>query len=59
MQKSHQELWDRCLHLIRQNVTEQIYKTWFEPIVFESYDEQLSTVLVQVPSPYIYEYLEQ
>ena len=59
MQKSHQELWDRCLHLIRQNVTEQIYKTWFKPIVFESYDEQLSTVLVQVHSPYIYEYLEQ
>lgn len=59
MQKSHQAQWENCLHLIRQNVTEQIYKTWFEPIVFESYDEQLSTVLVQVPSPYIYEYLEQ
>ena len=59
MQKSHQVLWDNCLHLIRQNVTEQIYKTWFEPIVFESYDEQEKTVLVQVPSPYIYEYLEQ
>ena len=59
MQKSHKVLWDNCLHLIRQNVTEQIYKTWFEPIAFESYDEKLSTVLVQVPSPYIYEYLEQ
>jgi chromosomal replication initiator protein len=59
MQQSHQTLWNECLRLIRQNVTEQIYKTWFEPIVFESYDEQLSTVLVQVPSPYVYEYLEQ
>jgi len=59
MQKSHKALWDNCLHLIRQNVTEQIYKTWFEPIVFESYDEQEKTVLVQVPSPYVYEYLEQ
>ena len=59
MQKGHKALWDNCLHLIRQNVTEQIYKTWFEPIVFESYDEQQKTVLVQVPSPYIYEYLEQ
>ena len=57
--KSHQALWDNCLHLIRQNVTEQIYKTWFESIVFESYDEQQKTVLVQVPSPYVYEYLEQ
>ena len=59
MQKSHKALWDNCLHLIKQNVTEQTYKTWFEPIVFESYDEQQKTVLVQVPSPYIYEYLEQ
>ena len=59
MQKSHKALWDNCLHLIRQNVTEQIFKTWFEPIVFESYDEQEKTVLVQVPSPYVYEYLEQ
>jgi len=59
MQKSHKALWDNCLHLIRQNVTEQIFKTWFEPIVFESYDEEKKTLLVQVPSPYIYEYLEQ
>ncbi len=59
MHKAQLELWDNCLQLIRRNVTEQIYKTWFEPIVFESYDEQENTVLVQVPSPYVYEYLEQ
>ena len=59
MQKSHKALWDNCLHLIKQNVTEQIFKTWFEPIVFESYDEEQKTLLVQVPSPYVYEYLEQ
>ena len=59
MQKSHKALWDNCLHLISQNVTEQTFKTWFEPIVFESYSEEEKTVLVQVPSPYIYEYLEQ
>ncbi|MCR5679740.1 MAG: chromosomal replication initiator protein DnaA [Prevotella sp.] len=59
MQKGHLALWNECLRLIKQNVTEQTYKTWFEPIVFESYDEQQKTVLVQVPSAYIYEYLEQ
>ncbi len=57
--KGHKALWDDCLRLIRQNVTEQIYKTWFEPITFESYNEEEKTVLVQVPSPYVYEYLEQ
>ena len=59
MQKSHKALWDDCLRKIRQNVTEQIFRTWFEPIVFESYDEEQKTVLVQVPSQYVYEYLEQ
>ncbi len=59
MQQSHKALWDNCLRLIRQNVAEQTYRTWFEPIVFESYNDAEKTLLVQVPSPYIYEYLEQ
>ncbi len=59
MQQSHKALWDNCLNLIKQNVSEQTYKTWFEPIVFESYDEKEKMLLVQLPSPYIYEYLEQ
>jgi chromosomal replication initiator protein len=52
-------LWDNCLKLIKENVTEQQYKTWFAPIVFEKYDENSRTLLVQVPSMYVYEYLEQ
>ena len=59
MQQSHKALWDNCLKLIRQNVSQQIFKTWFEPIVFETYDETSKTILVQVPSPYVYEYIEQ
>ncbi len=58
-QRSHRPLWDNCLQLIRQNVTDQVFKTWFEPIVFVSYDEQQKTLLVEVPSMYVYEYLEQ
>ena len=57
--KQHQTLWDHCLQLIRQNVSEQQYKTWFEPIVFESFSEADATLLVQVPSAYFCEYLEQ
>jgi chromosomal replication initiator protein len=59
MQNSHRALWDNCLDIIRQNVTEQQYKTWFAPIVFESYSEADHTLLVQVQSSYVYEYLEQ
>ena len=59
MQDSHKALWDNCLQLIKQNVTEQQYKTWFAPIIFESYSESEHTLLVQVQSPYVYEFLEQ
>ncbi len=59
IQRSHKSLWENCLQLIRQNVTEQVFKTWFEPIGFVSYDEQQRTLLVEVPSMYVYEYLEQ
>ena len=55
----YQELWGYCLQLISQNVSEQQYKTWFEPIVFESFSEADATLLVQVPSAYFCEYLEQ
>ena len=59
MVNQYQALWSDCLKLISQNVTEQQYKTWFAPIVFESYSESSKTLLVQVPSQYVYEYLEQ
>lgn len=59
MNNSHKVLWDNCLQLIRQNVTEQQFKTWFEPIVFESFSESDATLLLQVPSAYFCEYLEQ
>ncbi len=59
MNNSHQALWDDCLRRIKANVSEQQFKTWFAPLVFESYSEAENDLLVQVPSPYIYEYLEQ
>lgn len=57
MESSPQELWERCLQIIRENVTEQQYKTWFTPIVCTSYEHE--TVTVQVPSQFVYEYLEE
>ena len=59
MKQNPLELWERCLQLIKGNVSEQQYKTWFEPIVFESYTPATMTLLVQVPSPFVYEYLEE
>ena len=52
-------LWEQCLQLIRDNVTEQQYATWFSPITFEAFDTATNNLLVQVPSPFVYEYLEE
>ena len=58
MKASPDARWDNALALIRENVTQQQYDTWFSPIVFESFDEDKKALLVQVPSPFVYEYLE-
>ncbi len=59
MNVSPNEAWDKTLTLIRENVSEQQYNTWFKSIVYESFEESTRTLLVQVPSPFVYEYLEE
>ena len=58
MLASPKTLWDNCLTLIRENVSEQHFNTWFKPIIFESYKPATKTLLVKVPSTFFYEYLE-
>lgn len=52
-------LWDKCLSLIKENVSQQQFNAWFKPIKFESYNESGKTLLVQVPSAFVYDYLEE
>ena len=59
MNVSPKNLWDNCLQLIKENVTEQQFDTWFRPIVLQSYKPASKTLLVQVPSQFVYEYLEE
>ena len=51
--------WGKALELIKQNVTPQQFETWFKPLVLENFDENTKTILVQVPSAFVYEYLEE
>lgn len=53
------KLWNDSLALIRGKVDAHVYDVWFAPIVCKHYDDQANTVLLQVPSKYVYEYLEQ
>ena len=59
MNLSPDKLWDKCLALIRENISEQQYNAWFKRTVFESFNEESKTVLLRVPSPFVYEYLEE
>jgi chromosomal replication initiation ATPase DnaA len=32
MDKTSDEVWDKCLKVIKDNVNAQSFRTWFEPI---------------------------
>jgi len=53
----HEEVWNRCLKIIKDNVPSISYRTWFEPIVPLKIEKSILTI--QVPSPFFYEYLEE
>ena len=59
MAENPNALWEKTLLLIKENVSEQQFNTWFRPIVFESFNIESKILLVQVPSPFVYEYLEE
>ena len=52
-----QELWNRCLKVIKDNISEAAYSTWFEPIVTLKYEK--GEFVLQVPSMFFYEYIEE
>ena len=57
IENEHIALWNRCLQVIRDNVPEMTFKTWFEPIVPLKYEDKSLTI--GVPSPFFYEFLEE
>ncbi len=54
--QNHESLWKQCLHIVKDNVPELSFKTWFAPIVPLRYEE--NSLLIQVPSHFFYEQLE-
>lgn len=49
-------LWDNCLKVIKDNISEITFNTWFAPIKPFTYQDNVFTI--QVPSQFFYEYLE-
>jgi len=57
MNKTHHEVWESCLSIIKDIIPSISYKTWFEPIIPLKLKNNVLTI--QVPSPFFYEYLEE
>lgn len=57
MEKTHEEIWANCLDIIKDNVSQQSFKTWFDPIKPVKLAESILTI--QVPSQFFYEWLEE
>ncbi|MFT5618339.1 MAG: chromosomal replication initiator protein [Arenicella sp.] len=56
-QYKHQLVWENCLEIIRQEVPQQSFETWFKPIKALKLNEHVLTI--EVPSPFFYEWLEE
>ncbi len=57
MSKDFNQVWENCLSVIKDNVSLQSYKTWFEPITPIKLSNKVLTI--QVPSQFFYEWLEE
>ena len=57
MSKTATSVWTECLSFIQDNIKQQAYKTWFEPIKPIKLSGEALTI--QVPSKFFYEWLEE
>lgn len=48
--------WNKCLEIIRDNVSEAVFSTWFADIKPLKYED--NTLTIQVKSNFVYEFLE-
>ena len=54
---NHIDIWNRCLEILRDNLNEDTFKTWFGPIKPISLEDQL--LKIEVPSDFWREYIEE
>jgi len=57
MLNNHEQLWNRCLNVIKDNISEASFNTWFAPIVSLKYENNV--FVLQVPSQFFVEYIEE
>lgn len=61
MERTAEHVWNECLDVIRDNVSRQSFRTWFEPLKPISLDSKDETIrlTIQLPSRFYFEWLEE
>lgn len=57
IEKDSALVWENCLLIIKQHISEKNFETWFKPILPVSLNAEILTI--QVPSQFFYEWLEE
>ena len=57
MTKTFDKIWENCLKVIKDNISWQSYKTWFEPIKAVALEGDV--LVIELPSQFFYEWLEE
>lgn len=58
MEFTPEQLWEKCLRLFADNLSQEQFSSWFKPIAMLAYQEEESTLHIAVPSPFYKEQLE-
>ena len=56
MELTHSQLWEKCLSIIKDNISPEQYDAWFKPITSVSFDE--GVLILEIPSQYFKEHIE-
>jgi chromosomal replication initiator protein len=53
----YEQMWSKCLTVIKDNISESAFSTWFSPIVPLKYEQEI--LVLQVPSQFFVEHIEE
>ena len=57
MTENHQQLWEKCLEIFRDNLLAEQFEAWFKPVTSVSFADGKLTLMV--PSQFFIEQLEE
>ncbi|NBU51789.1 MAG: chromosomal replication initiator protein DnaA [Chitinophagia bacterium] len=57
MNHTHASIWESCLSIIKSNLSDKSFNTWFKPIKSIRFNDNVLTI--QVPNRFFYDYIEE